>query len=74
MRMYKFQAEDLRVLGNLGRGAFGTVEKMLFTKTDTQMALKVSVIPRILFVNGWESHDAVLCSLLENSSACFRDF
>lgn len=39
---YKFQAEDLKVLGHLGEGNFGTVLKMLFPETNTEMAVKVS--------------------------------
>jgi hypothetical protein len=41
LQKFKFQAEDLRVLGHLGEGNFGTVMKMLFPKTNTQMAVKV---------------------------------
>ena len=44
LQKYKFQAEDLRVLGHLGEGNFGTVMKMLFPKTNTQMAVKVSTL------------------------------
>jgi len=31
---YEFEAEDLLDLGEIGRGAFGSVNKMLFQKTS----------------------------------------
>ena len=31
---YEFKAEDLLDLGEIGRGAFGTVNKMLFQKAN----------------------------------------
>ena len=40
---YPFAAEDLEDKGHLGEGAFGTVSKMMFTKTNTMMAVKVSL-------------------------------
>ena len=41
LQRYQFVAEDLQDKGHLGEGAFGTVSKMLFTKTNTMMAVKV---------------------------------
>lgn len=38
--IYDFTSEDLQDLGEIGRGAFGAVNKMIFTKTDTVMAVK----------------------------------
>ena len=41
---YQFTAEDLKDKGHLGEGAFGTVSKMLFNKTETLMAVKVNTV------------------------------
>uniref|UniRef100_T1ITH1 mitogen-activated protein kinase kinase n=1 Tax=Strigamia maritima TaxID=126957 RepID=T1ITH1_STRMM len=38
--IYEFTAEDLRDLGEIGRGAFGTVNKMIHAKSSTIMAVK----------------------------------
>lgn len=38
--MYDFTSEDLQDLGEIGRGAFGTVNKMIHRKTQTVMAVK----------------------------------
>jgi mitogen-activated protein kinase kinase 4 len=40
--IYSFTSEDLLDLGEIGRGAFGSVNKMIFKKTDKIMAVKVS--------------------------------
>ena len=37
-----FNADDLQDLGEIGRGGFGTVNKMVHRKTNTIMAVKVS--------------------------------
>lgn len=39
---YDFTADDLTDLGEIGRGAFGTVNKMIHKRSDTIMAVKVS--------------------------------
>lgn len=39
--IYDFTSEDLCDLGEIGRGAFGSVNKMIFKKTDKVMAVKV---------------------------------
>ena len=41
-QIYKFTAEDLVDLGHLGDGAYGTVSKVMFPPTKTEMAVKVS--------------------------------
>lgn len=38
--IYDFTADDLRDLGEIGRGAFGTVNKMVHQKSSTVMAVK----------------------------------
>lgn len=38
--IYDFTSEDLQDLGEIGRGAFGAVNKMIFRKTNTVMAVK----------------------------------
>lgn len=38
--IYDFTSEDLIDLGEIGRGAFGSVNKMIFTKTEKVMAVK----------------------------------
>lgn len=40
--IYDFTSDDLVDLGEIGRGAFGSVNKMIFKKTDKIMAVKVS--------------------------------
>lgn len=42
MQTYDFTAEDLKDLGEIGRGAFGTVNKMIHKTSGTIMAVKVS--------------------------------
>lgn len=39
--MYDFTSEDLQDLGEIGRGGFGTVNKMIHKQTNTMMAVKV---------------------------------
>lgn len=39
--IYDFTSDDLCDLGEIGRGAFGSVNKMIFKKTDKIMAVKV---------------------------------
>jgi hypothetical protein len=41
-QQYTFSAEDLEDLGEIGRGAFGTVNKMLHRESKKEMAVKVS--------------------------------
>lgn len=38
--VYDFTSEDLQDLGEIGRGAFGTVNKMVHRATSTVMAVK----------------------------------
>lgn len=38
--VYDFTSEDLQDLGEIGRGAFGTVNKMIHRTTGTVMAVK----------------------------------
>jgi len=40
--VYDFTSEDLQDLGEIGRGAYGTVNKMYHKDSDTTMAVKVS--------------------------------
>jgi mitogen-activated protein kinase kinase 4 len=40
--IHDFTSDDLVDLGEIGRGAFGSVNKMIFKKTDKVMAVKVS--------------------------------
>lgn len=37
---YDFTSDDLQDLGEIGRGAFGAVNKMIFKETNTVMAVK----------------------------------
>lgn len=39
-RQFEVQADDLEKIADLGRGAYGIVEKMRHIKTDTIMAVK----------------------------------
>ena len=39
-KSYDFTSEDLQDLGEIGRGGFGTVNKMLHRKSGTTMAVK----------------------------------
>ena len=38
---YEYSSEDLVDLGEIGRGAFGSVNKMLHRQSQTKMAVKV---------------------------------
>ncbi len=42
-QVYDFTAEDLEDMGEIGRGNFGSVNKMLHIKTNTVMAVKVQI-------------------------------
>jgi len=42
--VYDFTSEDLQDLGEIGRGGFGTVNKMIHRISNTVMAVKVSQI------------------------------
>lgn len=42
MQVYDFTSEDLQDLGEIGRGGFGTVNKMIHKQSDTVMAVKVN--------------------------------
>lgn len=37
---YDFTSDDLQDLGEIGRGAYGAVNKMIFRRTNTVMAVK----------------------------------
>lgn len=39
-KSYEYSSEDLMDCGEIGRGAYGTVNKMLHTESDTYMAVK----------------------------------
>ena len=41
--MYDFTAEDLQDVGEIGRGNFGTVNKMVHEKSHKLMAVKVNL-------------------------------
>lgn len=41
-KVYDFTSDDLQDLGEIGRGGFGTVNKMLHRRSDTVMAVKVN--------------------------------
>lgn len=45
----EFTADDLHDLGEIGRGGFGTVNKMVHRKSNTIMAVKVRERKRILY-------------------------
>ena len=49
-QVYDFTADDMRDLGEIGRGNYGTVNKMQHKKTGTVMAVKV---------NAWQQSSAV---------------
>ena len=47
LQVYDFTSEDLLDLGEIGRGAYGTVNKMYHSGSDTTMAVKVGgTLPR----------------------------
>ena len=46
--VYDFTSEDLQDLGEIGRGGFGTVNKMIHRISNTVMAVKVV---RIIYIN-----------------------
>lgn len=42
--VYDFTSEDLQDLGEIGRGGFGTVNKMIHRISNTVMAVKVRLV------------------------------
>lgn len=69
-QIYDFTAEDLEDMGEIGRGNFGSVSKMLHIKTNTVMAVKVT--------NTTDCQEALMFQLFllpviaENSIHCWR--
>lgn len=51
IQIYDFTSEDLQDTGEIGRGAFGTVNKMIHRKSNTVMAVKVSLVVHFIFSN-----------------------
>ena len=51
--------------GEIGRGAYGTVNKMLHKESNTCMAVKVCKMSEILKVIFWRLH--VLCGALSSN-------
>ena len=47
--MFDFIAEDLEDMGEIGRGNFGSVSKMVHIKSNTVMAVKVFYICMLYF-------------------------
>lgn len=57
--IYDFTSEDLQDLGEIGRGGFGTVNKMIHRISDTVMAVKVcNTIPLLISYNIYNSRIA----------------
>nr|CAD7197390.1 unnamed protein product [Timema douglasi] len=51
IHVYDFTSEDLNDLGEIGRGAFGTVNKMVHRHSNTVMAVKIDVRQKNCIVN-----------------------
>lgn len=66
-KRYQFRAEDLQDKGHLGEGAFGTVSKMLFTQTNTMMAVK-KIAVRELRIN--DRSDIVELAVIMKTGVC----
>lgn len=53
---YDFTSEDMQDLGEIGRGAYGAVNKMIFRRTNTTMAGKIErILQSIVRRNDWIS-------------------
>lgn len=50
LKLYDFTAEDLTDQGEIGRGAYGTVNKMCHDKSGTVMAVKVNTETLFLII------------------------
>lgn len=73
-QIYDFTAEDLEDMGEIGRGNFGSVNKMLHIKTSTVMAVKVLKL-HVLFVPSLAAiflsrRESVPLSMKKNRSNC----
>lgn len=66
--VYDFTSEDLQDLGEIGRGGFGTVNKMIHRISNTVMAVKVR-----LFFTSLDSVSYKLCTLKLIKLTC-REF
>jgi len=53
LQNYEYSSEDLEDYGEIGRGAYGTVNKMLHKESKTYMAVKVLVISIRLSMNNY---------------------
>lgn len=54
---WDFTAEDLKDLGEIGRGAYGSVNKMVHKPSNQIMAVKVG-LEALLATNGPETRDS----------------
>lgn len=63
--VYDFTSEDLQDLGEIGRGGFGTVNKMIHRISDTVMAVKVCNF--IIFIIKAINQFIILYLIIENS-------
>lgn len=63
--MFDFTAEDLEDMGEIGRGNFGSVNKMVHMKTNTVMAVKVFNNFMLYFSHCINEH--LICQFSEDS-------
>jgi len=50
LQEYNFTADDLKDLGEIGRGNYGTVNKMLHGQSSTVMSVKVRLDSMLLYL------------------------
>lgn len=50
LQMFDFTADDMQDLGEIGRGNYGTVNKMMHKKSNTVMAVKVIIFSILLIM------------------------
>ena len=64
VQVYDFTSDDLQDLGEIGRGAFGTVNKMVHRRSNTVMAVKVecsiSIVKFVLVTTEWNFNILVI--------------
>lgn len=62
----EFTADDLHDLGEIGRGGFGTVNKMVHRKSNTIMAVKVRSVEQYYVIYLYCHYVFILLTLKAN--------
>lgn len=68
---YDFTSDDLQDLGEIGRGAYGAVNKMIFRRTNTVMAGEWHLVARSGLISMSAVFDKYDVSILHHASETY---